>query len=143
MKRENLDPEYLFALQQYGRFIKGMKSTSNLPDLRMNLLASLLVICFESYHGNYEAAGLQVHMAFRLIEEWKKKQARSSAPALTSIHFPSSPAPQDVDTELIQVFDRLQIQAMSQLDNFSTEEHLRLKDEKNLRQYAHWYVAWM
>jgi hypothetical protein len=99
MKRENLVPQYLFALQQYGRFIKGMKSTSKLPDLRMNLLVLLLIICFESYHGNYEAAGLKVHTAFRLIEGWKKKHARSSAPALTSIHFPSSPAQQDVDTE--------------------------------------------
>jgi hypothetical protein len=130
MKRDSLDPQYLFALQQYGIFIKGMKGTSNLPDLRMNLLASLLVICFESYHGNYEAVGLQVHTAFRLIEEWKESHARSSAPALTPIHFPSSSAPQDVDTELIQVFEHLQIQAMSQLDKFSTEEHWRLKDEK-------------
>jgi len=64
MKRENLDPQYLFALQQYGRFIKGMKSISNLPKLRIILLASLLVIRFESYHGNYEAASLQVHAAF-------------------------------------------------------------------------------
>jgi hypothetical protein len=106
-----------------------MKNTSNPPDLRMNLLASLLVICFESYHGNYETASLQVHTAFRLIEEWKKKRACSSAATSTSTHFPSSPAPQDIDTELIQVFDRLQIQAMSQVDKFSTEEHLRLKDE--------------
>jgi hypothetical protein len=99
-----------------------MKSTSKLPHLRMNLLASLLFICFESYHGNYEAAGLKVYTAFRLMKEWKKKHALSSAPALTSIHFPSSPAPQDVDTELIQ--------ATSQLDKFSTEEHFRFKIEK-------------
>ena len=95
----------------------------------MNLLASLLFICFESYHGNYEAASLQVHAAF----DWSRNERKSMHAHRTGIDLNSFSFISCVTRclhRLIQEFERLQILDMSQVDKFSTEEHLRLKDEK-------------
>jgi hypothetical protein len=54
------EQHHIFALEQYSKAIKDMKEEifAEKHDLRTILLASLLIICFEIYHGNFQAVSL-------------------------------------------------------------------------------------
>ncbi|CZR65187.1 uncharacterized protein PAC_15087 [Phialocephala subalpina] len=123
IKPSNITDNYLFALQEYNRFIMGMKQAMNAEDLRTQLLASILIICFESYLGNAKSVETQVRTSVRLLQDWKDKNARPWFHPLTS------PAPDIVEDELVHFFDRLDLEVMSQGDPLSQEEHWLLKDK--------------
>jgi hypothetical protein len=90
------------AILHYSKAIRIMKDAAarGNQDLRTILLTSLVIICFESFHGNYALADAQVQTAIMLIEEWK-----ASFPNGNQLAFGfSSPAPDIVEDELIQIF---------------------------------------
>jgi len=124
VKKENITENYIFALQQYNRFMKGMHQVLNAGDLRTKLLASIIVICFESYLGGAEAVSSQIRIGVRLIEQWKHKHARPG------IHPLLSPAPNVIEDELIILFERLNItnRKESQGDALSEQEYLMGKE---------------
>ena len=104
-----------------------MREAVNLatPDLRTTLVASILIICFETYHGNFELAGRQIYTAMQMLESWTSKQAYTMSDPLKL----SSPAPDIIEDDLIHAFVRLDLQAMSNnADQYSIAEHFRLKD---------------
>lgn len=108
---------HLFALRQYSKAVKEMRENifGERYNSRTALLASILIICFETYHGYHESAARQVRTSIRLLEELKTKDAHG---------VPSDP----IEDELVCAFDRLDIQAMSHTDQLSLDEHIRLKD---------------
>ncbi|KAF8856196.1 hypothetical protein BDZ45DRAFT_594523 [Acephala macrosclerotiorum] len=127
IKASNITDNYLFALQEYNRFILGMKKfmgTQN-GDLRTQLLASILIICFESYSGNAKGVETQVRTSVRLLEAWKAEITRPWFHPLTS------PAPNIVEDELVHFFHRLDLEVMSQGDPLIQEEHWLLEDKGN------------
>lgn len=117
----------VFALQQYSEAVKSMREAifSDTPDVRTALVASILIVCFETYHGNLASAGRQVYTAMQMLEEWTAKKAYT----MSDPQRISSPAPGTIEDELIYTFVRLDIQAMSNnADQYSLAEHFRLKD---------------
>jgi hypothetical protein len=108
---------HLFALKQYSKAIKQMReqSLNSKHDLRTALVASLLIITFETYHGNYPSAGHQIRTAIRLIEE---RTSSSSSP----------PPEKEVEPDILEAFNRLAIQEISHTDGFTLAEHLTLKE---------------
>jgi hypothetical protein len=120
-KKENTTDGFLFALQQYTHFIKGLKAVLNPDDVRTQLLASVLIICFESYLGDAKTAEFQVRTSVRLLNQWKQKHTKPWTQPL------QSPAPTVVEDELIHLFERLDLE-LSQGDTMTQEEHIVRKD---------------
>lgn len=107
---KELDDHHVFALHQYSKAINALRQKvfSTEYDLRLALVASLLIVCFETYHGNYESANRHTKTAVRLIE---------TRPTSTST---------DVEPELLRAFDRLDIQTITEKDPYTLSEHLNL-----------------
>jgi len=101
-----------------------MHQVLNAGNLRTKLLASIIVICFESYLGDFKAVASQIRTGVRLLEQWKQKHARPG------IHPLLSPAPNVIEDELIILFERLNItnRKDSQGDALSQQEHLMRKE---------------
>lgn len=77
-------------------------------DCRTALIASLLIICFETYHGNYEDAAKQIATGIRLIESRNEMVSK----------------PVEIEEEILHAFNRLDIQSMGHTDPFTLAEHL-------------------
>jgi hypothetical protein len=93
-------------------------------DCRTALIASLLIICFETYHGNYESAARQIATGIRLIE---------------SRHELATPPP-EIEEELVHAFNRLDIQSMGHTDPFTFAEHL-VRKYNRLVPYSNTWVG--
>ncbi|RDW71448.1 hypothetical protein BP6252_08011 [Coleophoma cylindrospora] len=106
---EQQNGHHLKAIQHYSKAIRLMKiaAQSSTQSLRMKLLTCLVIICFEGFHGNLDLANTQLQIALKLLHEWKKHYRLEDT---MSVEFPS-PAPNVVEHELVQCFDRLEIQS--------------------------------
>lgn len=105
-----------FAFSQYAKAIQAMRrsSLSGTQDLRTTLINSLLVMCFESMNGNYNAASKQVLVALELLSEnFSGIQGSTSTPCL--------------EDELINTFERLDLSTMALTDYRSANKHLALQ----------------
>jgi hypothetical protein len=117
---EGLNSHYVFALQQYSKAIKTWQKaliTKNKP-LRDMLLASLLILCFEQYHGNHESTARHIATSVKLIENQRP--------------IDKSAIEKTIDDEIIQSFNRLEVQAMVHSDPFSLDDHNRFKGNSTL-----------
>lgn len=116
-----------YALEQYGAAIERMRTDIALGEqsLRVTLISCIIIVCFESLHGNHESATMQLHHGIRLMQDWKLRHRESSKHPLGF----SSPAPAVVEDFLCQTFGRLEIQTMSFLDNRSPASHHELRVE--------------
>jgi hypothetical protein len=113
-----------FALQQYGTAIKEMREdiSGPNPDLRTTLIATILIVCFEAYHGNYEAALRQFYSGHQVLAAWK-----AARPNLIDDGF-SSPAPHIVEDDVILTFTQLEIHTIAHTDRLSVDTHMLLKE---------------
>lgn len=113
------------ALEQYDKAIKQMRADilGNKHNLRTALITCVVIICFESLDGNHELATAQIHSGIALVQDWR----RSHRDILKHPQGFSSPAPDIIEDFLIQLFGRLEIQAMSFIDCRPVECHLDLK----------------
>jgi hypothetical protein len=93
-------------------------------DLRTTLLASILIITFETYHGNHEAALTQIRSSIQLLEDWMTPNSRPIDSSSLS------PSPCTVGDELIHTFNRLEIEAMVYLDTLPIACHISRKDDR-------------
>jgi hypothetical protein len=139
----NMDEHHSFALKQYGLAIKEMRKSFLMygDDLRTTLLICLLIICFESLHGNHESSIAQIQAGIRILEEWFQRRSQTrfqdgSSSSINSGYFVGfsiqSPvrlcpcffdslttlsvweqAPDIIEDELVQAFGRLDMQAIS------------------------------
>jgi Fungal specific transcription factor domain len=100
---------YQFALQQYGLAIKHMQGemSKGAPDLAITLITCLVIVCFETFHGNNYSASSQILTGLRMIEENIKGNIDQSL-----VEGFSSSILHCVDEELVRAFVRLYIQAM-------------------------------
>jgi Fungal specific transcription factor domain len=121
------DEHYRFSLQQYSTAVKQMREAieSGKHDLRTALLASILLITFETYHGNQDLALAQIESSVQLLENW------STQPERSSVQRVASPAPDTVDDELVQAFDRLEVEAIIFKDISPLEQHRLRKDQRS------------
>ena len=94
-------------------------------DLRTTLLASILIIAFEIYHGNHESALDQIKSSIQLLEDW-------TAPYDDSLDGTKlSPSPHTVEDDLVHAFYRLEIEGMVYIDKLPIECHLARKDDRS------------
>lgn len=113
-----------FALRQYSRAIKEMREdlSSTKQDMRTTLISTILIVCFEAYHGNYEAALAQFRTGYQVFDEWKATQTYMLDDGL------SSPAPFLVEDQVVRTLYQLEIQVMTHTDTLSLDAHKRLKE---------------
>jgi hypothetical protein len=115
---KEVSQRHFFALKQYSKAIKELRKKvfTIQHDLRTILVASILIICFEIFHQNYESAAFQLKTTIRLIESSGKELGSNK----------------NIDEDLLCAFDRLDIQTMSrtdpQIDLFTIDERQALKD---------------
>jgi Fungal specific transcription factor domain len=114
---KEIEDHHVFALSQYSKAINSLQQNvfSKDYDLRTALVASLLIVCFETYHGNYESANRQTKTAIKLIEAHYEALPPSGRKREVGI-----------EEDLRAVFERLEIQSMSQTDSYTLPEHLRM-----------------
>jgi hypothetical protein len=99
-----------FALKQYSEAILHLRQVLSQREARVRtaLIASLLFVCFENFHGNYEAANRHMQCGLVLIEQFQLNQPLPSEIALVG---------QDLDLkvndDVFQMFARLDAQAFA------------------------------
>jgi len=122
------DEHYRFSLRQYGAAVKQMREAieTGKHDLRTAMIASILLITFETYHGNHATALAQIESSIQLLENWTTMTKKSNGERL------SSPAPDIVDDELVQAFDRLEVEGVVFRDTAPLEVHRLRKDQRAL-----------
>jgi Fungal specific transcription factor domain len=106
---------YQFAIQQYSIALRHMQNETikRELDLATALITSLIIICFESFHGNIDSAYNQITTGLRMIEEAVGK-GNMHGPFDEGIAVSVLP---NVDVELIRAFGRLDVQASSFVKN--------------------------
>jgi hypothetical protein len=98
-----------YALRQYGKALKGVQTAAHggQKSLRTVLIASILIYCFENFHGNVELALESVKGALTLLRDWLEKTPRlRGAKGL-------SPAPYEVEDDIIAIYYRLDMTVVS------------------------------
>ncbi|KAE9364707.1 hypothetical protein N431DRAFT_354543 [Stipitochalara longipes BDJ] len=97
-------PHYEVAFHHYGSSIQGIRKAceEQRKSRRTILIACLLAVCFEYYHGNIDLATAHVKNGIRLIDEW----------FLSIKHLTSVVGQQFlqgiIEDELISIFTRLE-----------------------------------
>ena len=102
-----------FALQQYGKAVRSMRDDiiGAQQNLTTTLISCLMLVCFELFHGNHSSALKQASIGLDFIIERLRESKELSAASGTS------PRPlSDIDEALTQTFVRLDLQAMSFVD---------------------------
>ncbi|QSZ33891.1 hypothetical protein DSL72_005465 [Monilinia vaccinii-corymbosi] len=100
--------DYRFAVQEYGKALGGMKK---LIPIRMTLLASFLIFCFENFHGNHISAVTQIQSAANLLQEWMKERQKRQ---ITDQSI--SPAPDVIEDAIFATFHSTHIGLVSAID---------------------------
>ncbi|KUJ22185.1 uncharacterized protein LY89DRAFT_577048, partial [Mollisia scopiformis] len=138
------DEHHRYSVEQYQRAIKLMRHSISLRthSLRTTLLNCLLAICFETMHGNDQSAIAQMEVGVRLLDDYisskrisSPRQGRNIPAASPDFHehpiSPSyaleSPAPHEIEDELVHAFTRLDTQANSFLDARPLEHHMVMR----------------
>lgn len=104
-----------FALQQYNRAIINLRkhlSTSGHQSVEVALICCLLFICFESLSGNHKSALCHLESGLDILRNWRTRNIHLSS---SNVWFPSSES-DIIEDHLIQVFSRLDMQAILLLD---------------------------
>jgi len=104
---------YQEAIDYYDKAIKQMREDIALGrlDLRTTLLTCIMIVCFESLHGNHEVARAQLQSGIALGHDWMSRQSGGSNynPGYDS-------AALQINDSLAQVFVRLEFQVSSLID---------------------------
>lgn len=97
-----------FAFNIYQKAIVRLRESLESGEIspKIALIACILFVCFEIYHGDLMAALAQVLSGVRLLQEWKG----SSIDDLSDLDFVSGSGA-SLDDQLTQIFAELDIQA--------------------------------
>lgn len=116
-KTQQARSHHEYALEQYDKAIKLMRGNALRGEqgLRETLIACIVIVCFETLHGNNESATKQLQMGTRLLQDWKFQQPDSDKHALGF----SSPAPTVVDDFLVSKFPEHLISLFAHLARFN------------------------
>jgi hypothetical protein len=108
-----------FALLKYGKAVKTMQETLVGAELRLVLIACLLVYAFENLVHNRHAALSHGMSGQRLLREWLTKYDQVTP---NNRHL-YSPAPAVVDDELVEAFSHIDLQISTIYDPRPLETH--------------------
>ncbi|ESZ92937.1 hypothetical protein SBOR_6656 [Sclerotinia borealis F-4128] len=103
-----------YALKQYGkslRYLRDLVQTSQNP-LRIPLLVSLIIFCFENFHGNTQLADKHIYSALKMMHH---HEAFSSYPHHNLLL--SSPAPDLVENEIVAAYLHLALAIVTRPDD--------------------------
>jgi hypothetical protein len=94
---EHLD----FALVQHSKAIASFRKSlsEEQPQMRLAMVASLLLGCFESLHGNWETASHQIYSGLSILGQWERSKLKGKLDSTAAI-----------DSELGLALARLQLQ---------------------------------
>ncbi|RDW63314.1 hypothetical protein BP6252_10859 [Coleophoma cylindrospora] len=103
-----------FAYTQYHKALMGVRKgiITNACDVRTKLISCVLFACFESYHGNNEAAVSQIFAGVEMIDECSRGRDHGD------------PGAAPIDDELVASFRLLEIQASAWGDQREPQVHL-------------------
>lgn len=75
-------PEYLYALNQYSKSLRGMRLSveNGIQDMRNALLACILVFCFETLQGNPGTAAAHARSGLMLLHLWMQEHLDKKVP---------------------------------------------------------------
>ncbi|KUJ09353.1 uncharacterized protein LY89DRAFT_724374 [Mollisia scopiformis] len=106
------EEHHRYALRRYDTAIHEVRELlqRRQDSLRTVLIASLLIFCFESFHGDIRLALNNVKGAVELMYAWLSEQDGTIAPG----HF--SPAPDVIEDEIVSAYTRLDIHLLSWID---------------------------
>ncbi|KAE8454564.1 hypothetical protein EG329_000187 [Mollisiaceae sp. DMI_Dod_QoI] len=101
-----------YALRKYDTAIQEVREVlrHRRDSLRTVLIASLLIFCFESFHGDIRLALTNVQVAVELMYDWMSSLRGLTAPG----NF--SPAPDIVEDDLVSAYMRMDVHLMSWMD---------------------------
>ena len=74
----------------------------------MILISCVIFICFESLQGDYESAMSHIQGGLRIIRDWQAEVSKPRPPRAAS----SFQHKQSVDSEVVQIFSRLNVQTL-------------------------------
>jgi hypothetical protein len=115
------------AVLHYSNVLESMKQSiaSGNKDIRTILITSLIILCFEAFHGNFSGENAQVQSAMSLIQEWRA--------SFHGIHSPTrgfySPDTNIVEDDLIQMFAQLETQSFLYDDTTPAEQQKALREQ--------------
>lgn len=121
-----LDSHHKFALQHYSNAVQRMnEALSSGANIRTAIIGCLLIVCFETLHGNIELSLSHLRSGLILFQEWIS-QNQHPQKRLTGI---TSPAPHVVEDSLFHCMSRLDIQQMTYHDTRTIAIHHSMKNE--------------
>ncbi|PBP21013.1 hypothetical protein BUE80_DR008177 [Diplocarpon rosae] len=103
---------YQRAIREYAKAIEYAQIDGQ-KDLRTALITSLVILSFEGWVGNHEAAFQQIRIGANLLKEWKERRRETTVPGYVR-HALS-----EEEEVLSRVFTRLSIQTRSPPNNGS------------------------
>jgi hypothetical protein len=116
-----------FAYAKYGSAVRGMRKhlVKAGLDLRMTLIACLLVCCFEILDGHYFIALVHAQNGINLLSEWIKQHPHPD-PNFQGI---ASPDALVIEDALVQAFLRLDLLVLNFFDSRQNAVHDIMKNE--------------
>jgi len=110
------DAHYGHALAFFGRALR-LVGTERRPDpearVRAAVLACLLFVCFETLHDHRAAAVRHINHGLQILEHFLASRAPPAAASGFSAVTTRSPSPYVLEDEVMQAFQRLDVQASS------------------------------
>ncbi|CCU82634.1 hypothetical protein similar to C6 zinc finger domain-containing protein [Blumeria hordei DH14] len=117
-----------FALEHYGKFLRGAKGQISMStkedEARKALITCILVVCIETMQYHHGNAIIHAQYGLRLMMEFTNRFVGPN-----QIDGLSSPVPSVIEDELVQQFQRLELQVMATYDARTPEDHFKLKKE--------------
>jgi hypothetical protein len=105
LSKEETDPHQQYAFQQYGRALKNVQArisaNKRRETMRIALIASLLIYCFENLYGELDSALGRLEGALRLMHKHLKHVSRLHK------HSENTSPTSALDDDLVAAFFRL------------------------------------
>ncbi|KAI9641879.1 hypothetical protein NHQ30_009746 [Ciborinia camelliae] len=111
---DQVEIHHRYALKQYGkslRYLRNLVQTSQ-NSLRIPLLVSLIIFCFENFHGNTMLADKHIYSALKMMHH---HEAISIYPRHNLLL--SSPAPDLVENEIVAAYLHLALAIVTRPDD--------------------------
>lgn len=125
---------YTFALEQYEKFLQGVKShlssTAKEKGRRMALIACLLVVCIETIQFHFGNSLHHARSGLALFEEITNGESK-----VNNREISSSSTPDIIEDVIVQQFHRMELQVMAGSDTQSPSSHwgIRKEEEEEIR----------
>jgi hypothetical protein len=141
-----LQKHYLFALQQYHKFIRGTRAhlLAQENDKRAVLMSCLLITCIERLQNHNQSALTQATSGLKIMQKWIEQHATSEVLdkgkladrgwSIACVPGISSPEPQKIEDGIVDQFRRLEVNTLALNSiNLSSERKYERAEEAALK----------